>query len=131
MSSETTPQTERGFQRIPAAMPVLVEIAHAWGPSMRRAIPGTLRNISQGGAGVTMAWAVPPSTRVVVLVPTGSRLRLPAEIVWNSAEPGGDPGSAIYGLRWMAHLPEENLDLMASVEADPQRTDSLGSGGAA
>ncbi|HTX53203.1 MAG TPA: hypothetical protein VMD08_07325 [Candidatus Baltobacteraceae bacterium] len=50
MSSETTPQTERGLQRIPAAIPVLVEIAHAWGPSTRHAIPDTLRNISQGAA---------------------------------------------------------------------------------
>jgi hypothetical protein len=126
VSAETVPQTARGFPRASAAIPVRVEIAHTWERTTRRSIPGTLVNVSQGGGGVSMAWAVPPSTRVIVLVPTGSKLRLLAEIVWTSATPGGDPGSAMYGLRWVEHLPEKYLDLMtaipdqsASIQRDP------------
>ncbi len=120
MSSETAPQVERLFRRAPSAVPVLIEIAHAWQPETRRAIHGTLSNISQSGAGVTMAWAVPPSTRVTVLIPAGSNLRLPAEIVWTSVAPGADPGEGTYGLRWMTHLPAHEVTRIAGSDAGPR-----------
>jgi len=116
MSPESSAGIPREHRRHPARIPVYVEIAHAWEGSPRRAFPGTLFNVSRGGACVQIAWVLPPRTRLHILIPVGEHLGLSAEVVWTSFEPGHDFASTTYGIRWLDYLEGEHLKAMVSVE---------------
>ncbi|HEX7551818.1 MAG TPA: PilZ domain-containing protein [Candidatus Methylomirabilis sp.] len=116
MSPESSAGIPRENRRHPARIPVYVEIAHAWDVSVRRAFPGTLFNVSRGGACVQIAWVLPPRTRLHILIPVGEHLGLSAEVVWTSFEPGHDFASTTYGIRWLDYLEGEHLKAMVSVE---------------
>jgi hypothetical protein len=113
MRPESSVRVSREHPRHSSRIPVDVEIAHAWEAGSQRAVSGTLYNVSRGGAAVAVAWAFPPRTRLRILVPVTTRLRLLAEVVWTSLVPGRDPRTAIYGVRWIDHLSREHLEAMA------------------
>jgi hypothetical protein len=115
MSPESSAGIPREHRRHPARIPIYVEIVHAWESSQRRAFPGTLFNVSRGGACVQIAWVLPPRTRLHILIPVGEHLGLSAEVVWTSFEPGHDFSSTTYGLRWLDYLEGEHLKSMVSV----------------
>jgi hypothetical protein len=105
--------TSRDHPRFSVRIPVQVEIAHAWEGSTRTSRFGSLFNVSRGGAGLAMAWVVPPRTRFSILVPAvGADVRLLAEVVWTSLAPGRDAESATYGLRWIEYLSGRTLQAM-------------------
>jgi hypothetical protein len=119
MSPESSAGIPRGHRRHPARTPVHVEIAHAWEGSARPAFPGTLFNVSRGGACVQIAWVLPPRTRLHILIPVGEHLGLSAEVVWTSFEHGHDFASTIYGIRWLDYLEGEHLRAMVVDEEHP------------
>jgi hypothetical protein len=115
MSPESSAETPREYPRHSARIPVYVEIANAWEGGQRRAFPGTLFNVSRGGACAQIAWVLPPRTRLHIQIPVGERLSLSAEVVWTSFEPGHDFASTTYGIRWLDYLEGEYLKAMVSV----------------
>ena len=116
MNPDSSEENPRGQRRYSARIPIYVEIAQAWEGSPRRAFPATLFNVSRGGACVQVAWVLPPRTRLRILIPVGERLRLTAEVVWTSFEPGHDFTSTTYGIRWLDFLEGEHLRAMAPGE---------------
>jgi len=98
--------------RFPFEAPVQIQVAHAWEGASRLSIPGTLLNVSRGGAGVAIPWVLPPRTLLILLFPEAPELRLPAEIVWTSRAPESSPASSTYGVRWMTHIPRHWLATM-------------------
>ena len=116
MNPESSEGIPREHRRHSARIPVYVEIAHAWESSQRRAFPGTLFNVSRGGACAQIAWVLPPRTRLHILIPVGEHLSLSAEVVWTSFEPGHDFASTTYGIRWLDYMEGEHLKAMVSVE---------------
>jgi hypothetical protein len=78
-----------------------------------------------------MSWVVPPRTRFSILVPAaGADLRLLAEVVWTSLAPGGNPESAVYGLRWIEYLSGRSLEAMLPPEGPQGREASPSAHGA-
>jgi hypothetical protein len=116
MSPDPSRELPREHRRHSARIPVYIEIAHAWESSQRRAFPGTLFNVSRGGACAQIAWVLPPRTRLHILIPVGEHLSLSAEVVWTSFEPGHDFASTTYGIRWLDYLEGEHLQAMVFVE---------------
>ena len=115
-TQERTP-IPRDHPRLPVRIPVRVQITHAWEGSTRTSRFGSLFNVSRGGAGLSMAWVVPPRTRFSILVPAaGADLRILAEVVWTSLSPGRVPESAVYGLRWIEYLSGRSLEAMLAAE---------------
>jgi len=120
MEMEQPVSTPRDYPRTSVRIPVLVEIMHAWERSTRRSTDAILSNVSRGGAGLSMAWTVPPRTRLAILVPAmGGDLRLLADVVWTSHTPGPDPESAAYGVRWVEYLSRHKLEAMLPAEGAP------------
>ena len=111
MKEEAAP-IPRTHPRFPSKAPVQIQVSHAWEGASRLSIPGTLVNVSRGGAGVAIPWVFPPRTLLTLLFPEEPELRLPAEIVWTSMAPESSPASAIYGVRWMTHIPRHWLATM-------------------
>jgi hypothetical protein len=109
---EAAVPTPRSYPRYPSTASVQIQVAHAWEGGSRLSIPGTLLNVSRGGAGVAISWVLPPRTLLTLLFPEAPELRLPAEIVWTSMAPESSPASAIYGVRWMTHIPRHWLATM-------------------
>lgn len=104
---------QRDYPRVAVQIPVQVRIIHAWEQSTRTATLGSLFNVSRGGAGLTMAWVVPPRTRLSILVPmVDAGFHLLAEVVWTSLTPGRDPARALYGVRWVEYLSRHRLEAM-------------------
>jgi hypothetical protein len=116
MSPESSRGIPREHRRHSARIPVYVEIANAWEGGQQRAFPGTLFNVSRGGACAQIAWVLPPRTRLHILIPVGEHLSLSAEVVWTSFEPGHDFASTTYGIRWLDYLEGEHLKAMVFVE---------------
>ncbi len=122
MTTQERVPVPREYPRLPVSIPVQVQITHAWEGSTRTSRFGSLFNVSRGGAGLAMAWVVPPRTRFAILVPTPREdLRLLAEVVWTSLTPGRDPESAVYGLRWIEYLSGQNLEAMLPLPGQPER----------
>jgi hypothetical protein len=122
MTTQERVPVPRDHPRLPVSIPVQVQIAHAWEGSTRTSRFGSLFNVSRGGAGLAMAWVVPPRTRFTVLVPARrADLRLLAEVVWTSLTPGREPESAVYGLRWVEYLSGQNLEAMLPLQARPEQ----------
>jgi len=116
MSPESSAETPREYPRHSARIPVYVEIVNVWESGQRRAFPGTLFNVSRGGACAQIAWVLPPRTRLQILIPVGEHLSLAAKVVWTSFEPGNDFTSTTYGIRWLDYLEGEHLKAMIPVE---------------
>ena len=122
MTTQERAPIPRDHPRLPVSIPVQVQITHAWEGSTRTSRFGCLFNVSRGGAGLSMAWVVPPRTRFTILVPAArADLRLLAEVVWTSLTPGRDPESAVYGLRWIEYLSGKSLEAMLSPEGQQKR----------
>jgi len=122
MTTQERAPIPRDHPRLPVSIPVQVQITHAWEGSTRTSRFGSLFNVSRGGAGLSMAWVVPPRTRFTILVPAArADLRLLAEVVWTSLTPGRDPESAVYGLRWIEYLSGKSLEAMLPLEGQQER----------
>ena len=122
MTTQERAPIPRDHPRLPVSIPVEVQITHAWEGSTRTSRFGSLFNVSRGGAGLAMAWVVPPRTRFAILVPAArADLRLLAEVVWTSLTPGRDPESAVYGLRWIEFLSGKSLEAMLPLEGQQER----------
>lgn len=130
-----TPQSDdrepREFSRLPAMIPVRVEVAHVWEGATFTAMPATLFNMSRGGAGLRLQWVVPPRTRLLISLPTGTPPhRLLAEVVRTPQGPGREPKGELYGIRWLERLSPEVLESVvlqqgfweSGEEADAPRT---------
>ena len=122
MTTQERAPIPRDHPRLPVTIPVQVQITHAWEGSTRTSRFGSLFNVSRGGAGLAMSWVVPPRTRFAILVPAArADLRLLAEVVWTSLTPGGDPESAVYGLRWIEYLSGKSLEAMLPLDGQQER----------
>ena len=122
MTTQERAPIPRDHPRVPVSIPVQVQITHAWEGSTRTPRFGSLFNVSRGGAGLAMSWVVPPRTRFAILVPAArADLRLLAEVVWTSLTPGGDPESAVYGLRWIEYLSGKSLEAMLPLDGQQER----------
>ncbi len=116
IASDSMP-TSREYLRTPVTLPVEVRITHAWEGGAQASLQGVLRDVSRGGAGLSMPWVVPPRTRLAVDVPTGgSGIRLVAEVVWTSLAPGRESSLPAYGVRWVEFLSRQRLDMMLPLE---------------
>ena len=95
----------REFSRIPAVIPVRVEILPAWKGPVFAAVPGALLNIGRGGARLRVGWEFSPRSRLFILLPIGMpNLRLLAEVIWASRGAGRGGESAFYGVQWVELL---------------------------
>jgi hypothetical protein len=113
MASVQLAPIPRDYPRFPSRIPVQVQVVHAWEGSAHASVSAILFNVSQGGAGVSFPFVLPPRTRLAVLVPVAApSLQIPAEVVWTSHAPGYGGGTAVYGVRWMAYVSREILEAM-------------------
>lgn len=103
----------REHARTAVSIPIDTRIAHVWEGAARAPVCGVLRDVSRGGARLSMSRVVPPRTRLLLSIPTtGGELALTAEVVWTSLTPGLEPLFAAYGLRWVEFLSRPQLDMM-------------------
>lgn len=101
----------REFSRIPAVIPVRVEILPAWKGAVFAAVPGALLNIGRGGARLRVGWEFSPRARLFISLPVGiPGLRLLAEVIWASRAAGRGAESALYGVRWVEPLSSGALE---------------------
>jgi hypothetical protein len=101
----------REFSRIPAVIPVRVEILPSSPVAAFAVVPGALLNIGRGGGRVRVRWEFPPRTRLVISLPIGMpSLRLPAEVIWVCHPSDGAPEPAVYGVRWVEPLSSTILE---------------------
>lgn len=111
MGTRGSNEEAREFPRHSALIPVQVEVSHAWQGTVGGAQPGSLLNVSRGGAGIRLYCVLPPRTGVVISVATGGQSRrLPAEVVWTSVVPGRGSSPGVYGIRWVERLSPKFLE---------------------
>lgn len=95
----------REFNRLPVVIPIRVVSIRVWEGAPFITLPGTLLNISRGGAGIRLRWVFPAGTRLLVSIPAGTPSLQPvAETVWSALASGHGHGLAVYGVRWMEKL---------------------------
>ncbi len=95
----------REFNRLPVVIPIRAVIVQAREGASFVSLPGTLLNISRGGAGIRLRWVFQTGTRLLVSIPAGTPSLQPlAETVWSALTSGHGHGLAVYGVRWMERL---------------------------